>query len=127
MADDDYIIDHVQITVSRALEAETLRFYREGLGFAEIAKPPELARNGGAWFVVGGTQVHVSIEDVEAAQNIASRRHLCYRVRDIAAAEARCRARGLTIIADTQPTAGWVRFYLRDPGGNRVEIAQRFD
>jgi catechol 2,3-dioxygenase-like lactoylglutathione lyase family enzyme len=121
----DYAIDHVQITVPRALEAETLRFYRQGLGLAEIPKPPELARNGGAWFLVGSVQVHVSIEEVDAAQNAASRRHLCYRVPDLAAAEARFRACGLTIIADTQPSAGWRRFYLRDPGGNRVEIAQR--
>jgi catechol 2,3-dioxygenase-like lactoylglutathione lyase family enzyme len=125
MSGDDYVIDHVQITVPRALEAETLQFYRDGLGLREIEKPPELARNGGAWFVVGAVQVHVSIEPVEVVANHASRRHLCYRVPDLAAAENRCRMRGLTVIADTQPTDGWRRFYLRDPGGNRVEIAQR--
>jgi len=65
------------------------------------------------------------IASEDPARNAASRRHLCYRVPDLAAAEMRCRARALAIIADTQPTLGWRRFYLRDPGANRVEIAQR--
>jgi catechol 2,3-dioxygenase-like lactoylglutathione lyase family enzyme len=122
---DDYAVDHVQITVARELAAETLRFYRDGLGFREIPKPAELAGNGGGWFLVGGVQLHVSLEAIETAQNLASRRHLCYRVPDLAAAEARYRAHGLAVIPDAQPTPGWIRFYLRDPGGNRVEIAQK--
>jgi catechol 2,3-dioxygenase-like lactoylglutathione lyase family enzyme len=119
------VIDHVQITAPRALEGETLRFYRDQLGFREIAKPPELAANGGAWFQLGAVQLHVSLEAIEREANLASRRHLCYRVADLAAAEAQCRAAGLAIIADQQPSEGWRRFYLRDPAGNRVEIAQQ--
>ncbi len=57
--------------------------------------------------------------------NAESRRHVCYLVQDLAAAEAEIRERGGEIIADSQPIPGFVRFYLRDPAGNRIEIAQR--
>lgn len=120
-----FTIDHVQITVPRALEAETRRFYGEGLGFPEIPKPPELARNGGMWYRLGAVQLHVSLEDIDAAHNRASRRHIAYDVADLDAVERELRRRGLEIIGDQQPTAGFRRFYLRDPGGNRIEISQR--
>lgn len=115
----------MQITVPRALEAETRRFYSEGLGFREIPKPPELARNGGMWYRLGAVQLHVSLEAVEVAANANSRRHIAYDVADLDAVERELRGRGLAIIADQQPSAGFRRFYLRDPGGNRIEISQK--
>ncbi len=122
-----FTVDHVQITVPRALEAATRRFYGEGLGFAEVPKPPELARNGGMWYRLGAVQLHVSLEDIDAAANSASRRHIAYDVGDLDAVERELRRRGLDIIPDRQPTPGFRRFYLRDPGGNRIEISQRVD
>ena len=44
---------------------------------------------------------------------------------DLDAAEAAFRAAGVEIIADPEPVPQWKRFYVRDPGGNRVEVAQR--
>jgi catechol 2,3-dioxygenase-like lactoylglutathione lyase family enzyme len=125
LSEPSFTIDHVQITVPRRLEAETRRFYGEGLGFSEIPKPPELAGNGGMWYRLGAVQLHVSLEDIEAAANAASRRHIAYDVSDLDAVERELRRRGLEIIADRQPTAGFRRFYLRDPGGNRIEISQK--
>jgi catechol 2,3-dioxygenase-like lactoylglutathione lyase family enzyme len=122
-----FTIDHVQITVPRALEAETRRFYGEGLGFAEIPKPPELARNGGMWYRLGAVQLHVSLEDIDIAVNRASRRHIAYDVADVDAVERELGRRGLEIVPDRQPTPGQRRFYLRDPGGNRLEIVQKVD
>lgn len=127
MSNPRFRIDHVQITAPPALEAETRRFYGEGLGFAEIPKPPALARNGGMWYQLGDMQLHVSLEDVDPASNGASRRHIAYDVADLGALERELRQRGLTIIPDRQPTAGLRRFYLRDPGGNRLEISQKLD
>jgi predicted enzyme related to lactoylglutathione lyase len=49
---------------------------------------------------------------------------VCFRVEDVDAEERRLRDAGVTIIADQDPAPGWKRFYIRDPGGNRVEIAQ---
>ncbi|HEY8369593.1 MAG TPA: VOC family protein [Thermodesulfobacteriota bacterium] len=117
-------IDHVQIGVPRAAEAEAKRFYGEVLGLREIPKPERLRGRGGAWYQVGATQLHVSVEDLDPSATHGSRRHVCFRVADLAAAERAARAGGLEIIPDDQPVPGWLRFYLRDPGGNRVEVAQ---
>jgi hypothetical protein len=46
-------------------------------------------------------------------------------VANLADAEAAMREAGIEIIPDNNPIAGWRRFYIRDPGGNRIEIAQR--
>ncbi len=122
-----YAIDHVQITIPRACEAEARRFYGDGLGFREIPKPTELQRNGGMWYQLGNVHLHVSLEDIEMAENSASRRHIAYDVADLDAVERRLRERGIAVIPDQQPAAGFRRFYLRDPGGNRIEISQRID
>jgi catechol 2,3-dioxygenase-like lactoylglutathione lyase family enzyme len=53
-----------------------------------------------------------------------SKRHVCYTVSNLAEAEQRFRNGGVEIFPDDIPTPGWSRFYVRDPGGNRLEIAQ---
>ncbi len=117
-------IDHVQVTVPRSVEAEALRFYKEVLGLERIAKPEALTRNGGAWFRLGPIEVHVSPEDDNTASG-TSKRHVCYVVPDLKAAESELARDGVETISDRQPIPGWARFYIRDPGGNRLEIAQR--
>jgi catechol 2,3-dioxygenase-like lactoylglutathione lyase family enzyme len=116
-------IDHVQVTVPRSLEAEAIRFYGEVLGLERIPKPPEASKRGGAWFRHGAVQVHVSVEDVAREANAPSKRHVCYVVANLDAAERALRAAGVEILADPTPEPGWPRFYVRDPAGNRIEIA----
>ncbi len=116
-------IDHVQVTVPRPLEGEAVRFYGEVLGLERIPKPTEAAKRGGAWFRHGAVQVHVSIEDIDRAANDRSKRHVCYLVESLAHAERALRAAGVEILADPTPEPGWPRFYVRDPAGNRIEIA----
>ncbi|HEX6732048.1 MAG TPA: VOC family protein, partial [Pyrinomonadaceae bacterium] len=77
---------------------------------------------GGAWYQLGALQLHLSIED-RLVDDI-SKRHVCYTVDDLSMAEQRFRDAGVEIIPDDIPTPGWSRFYVRDPGGNRLEIAQ---
>src|SRR5262245_8315456 len=117
-------LDHIQITVEHSAEAATIAFYRDVLGFEEIQKPELLKKNGGAWFKVGAHELHVSPED-SSLGNAGSKRHVCYLIEDLPHFRDILRDRGAEIIADNQPIAGWIRFYLRDPGGNRIEIAQR--
>jgi len=117
-------IDHVQVTVPPAREGDAIRFYGEVLGLERIPKPPEAAKRGGAWFRHGAVQVHVSPEDVDATAHSGSKRHVCYVVASLAAAERALRDAGVAILPDPNPEPGWPRFYVRDPGGNRVEIAE---
>jgi ABC-type cobalamin transport system ATPase subunit len=43
----------------------------------------------------------------------------------LAEAEQRLRAAAVEIIADPRPNPDSPRFYVRDPGGNQLEIAQQ--
>jgi catechol 2,3-dioxygenase-like lactoylglutathione lyase family enzyme len=117
-------IDHVQLTVPRSLESAAIHFYADVLGLERIPKPPEAAKRGGAWFRHGTVQIHLSLEEIDPQVSAASRRHVCYLVANLAEAERVFRAAGIEILADPNPEPGWPRFYVRDPGGNRVEIAQ---
>jgi catechol 2,3-dioxygenase-like lactoylglutathione lyase family enzyme len=117
-------IDHIQVTVPMALEVEALRFYDSVLGLTRIEKPAALAKNGGAWFRLGAIELHVSPEDGDHGGG-ASKRHVCYIVSDLGEAECELSRQGIAVVPDRQPIPGWVRLYIRDPGGNRIEIAQR--
>lgn len=115
------ILHHVNVTVPKSLEDATKRFYAEVMGMQEVPKPEELRKRGGAWYQLGPVQLHLSIENLEGAP--VSKRHVCYTVTDLAAAEERFRSFGVEIIPDDQPMPDWPRFYVRDPGGNKLEIA----
>jgi catechol 2,3-dioxygenase-like lactoylglutathione lyase family enzyme len=68
-------------------------------------------------------QLHLALEDRAAPEANRSRRHVCYRVADLAAAEGRLRDAGVQIFPDRRPIDGVRRFFVEDPGGNRIEIA----
>jgi catechol 2,3-dioxygenase-like lactoylglutathione lyase family enzyme len=127
-------IDHVQITVAPEDVEATLAFYEKVMGLKRIPKSND--RPGG-WFELGPNQLHVGVEGPAAGGtsqtrtvertsrelNLASKRHVCFRVTDLAAAERTLREQGVAIVPDPDPAPNWKRFYVRDPGGNRVEIA----
>jgi catechol 2,3-dioxygenase-like lactoylglutathione lyase family enzyme len=116
-----FSVDHVQIAVPRTKEAACLAFYRDVLRLHEIEKPEELKARGGAWFQVGQIQVHIGVEDHESP---TSKRHVCFLIKDLSAAEAWIRKHGLAI--EPGGTAeGLTRFFICDPAGNRIEIGQR--
>lgn len=113
-------IDHIQITSPPDVEEEMRFFYGNVLGLPEIAKPETLQPNGGAWYLLGKVQLHVSVE--KDAKNYASRRHICFQVPDLPNFQHHLEIHQIGIIPDGQPIEGYNRFYLRDPGGNRIEI-----
>ncbi|HEV2650408.1 MAG TPA: VOC family protein [Rhizomicrobium sp.] len=114
-------IDHVQIAVPKALEAESLKFYREVLSLPEIPKPEELRARGGAWFQIGTLQMHIGV-DPDASPR--SKRHVCFLVGDLAKAKADVIRHGVAI-EEESVAEGLSRFFIRDPAGNRIEIGQR--
>ena len=114
---------HANVTVPRSLEEAARHFYGVVMGLQEVPKPESSRGRGGAWYQLGQMQLHLSIEE-PLGENCLSKRHVCYTVRDLAEAEERFRKAGVEIIPDDQPMPGWDRFYVRDPGGNRLEIAQ---
>jgi catechol 2,3-dioxygenase-like lactoylglutathione lyase family enzyme len=114
-------LEHVNVTVPASLEAVTKEFYGSILGLTQIPKPAT-SRQSGAWYQIGETQLHLSIDDEPL--EIASR-HICFSVSDLDEAEKKFRAAGVEITPDPQPPPGLLRFYVRDPGGNRLEIVQQ--
>lgn len=115
-------IDHIQIAVPKALEQECLAFYRTVMALPEIEKPEKLKARGGAWFQINPTtQMHVGI-DPEASPK--SKRHICFLVGDLTAAKAAAESQHIAI-EDEGTAEGLIRFFIRDPAGNRIEIGQR--
>ena len=115
-------IHHVNVTVPRSLEDAAKHFYGAVMGMTEVPKPESSRGRGGAWYQLGPVQLHLSVE--EGAAEHLRKRHVCYTVLNLSEAEERFRQAGVEIIPDDLPTPGWNRFYVRDPGGNRLEIAQ---
>jgi catechol 2,3-dioxygenase-like lactoylglutathione lyase family enzyme len=119
-------VNHVNVTVPAALEVAAKHFYGDVLGLSQIPKPPGTRQNMGAWYDLGaGTQLHLSTED--GVQNELSDRHVCYQVADIAVAKQRLQSAAVEVIPDPRPPSGYSRFFVRDPGGNLIEITQKTD
>ena len=114
-------LHHVNVTVPPELEAATKEFYGSVLGLRQVPKPAA-SRQSGAWYQIGATQLHLSVE--HEADNELSSRHICFTVSDLSAAEKRFREARVEIIPDPRPVPGTQRFYVRDPGGNQLEIVQ---
>lgn len=114
-------LHHVNVTVPPELEQATKEFYGAVLGLKQVPKPAA-ARPTGAWYQIGESQLHLSVEDESPSM---SSRHVCLTVDDLAESEKRFRTAGVEIIPDPRPIPGARRFYVRDPGGNQLEIVQR--
>lgn len=114
-------VDHVQITVPRALEQAALEFYRHVLRLPEIEKPTELRARGGAWFQLGNLQFHIGVDPEPSPK---SKRHVCFLVPDLAKARATAVANAVAIEEEGE-AEGLKRFFIRDPAGNRIEIGER--
>jgi Predicted ring-cleavage extradiol dioxygenase len=113
-------LQHVNVRVSPAVEAAAKEFYGTLLGLREVPKPEDAAARGGAWYQLGDVQLHLS-RDKNAA-NEGSKRHICFHVADLVEAQKHLENLGVEILPDDQPIAGQPRFYIRDPGGNLIEV-----
>jgi catechol 2,3-dioxygenase-like lactoylglutathione lyase family enzyme len=103
---------HVNVRVD-GLDA-AVRFYAEVLGLEAAPRPPGERR--GAWFRAGAGEIHVT-EDPSPQPR--SNRHFALDVDDLEDARRRLREAGVPIERDEAD-----RFFVRDPAGNRIEIAR---
>ena len=114
-------LHHVNVTVPAELEAAAKHFYGAVLGLKQIPKPPT-SRQSGAWYEIGATQLHLSVND--EARGPLSSGHVCFAVSDLTEAEQKFRDADVEIITDPKPNPNSPRFFVRDPGGNLLEIGQ---
>jgi catechol 2,3-dioxygenase-like lactoylglutathione lyase family enzyme len=116
-------LHHVNVTVPRALEQAAKDFYSARLGLDEVPKPEASRERGGAWYQLGSVQLHLSLAD--GFDERSSTRHVCFVVEDLHRAQDHLASAGVKILPDPRPVPGTQRFYVRDPGGNLIEIVQR--
>ena len=55
-------LDHVQLAIPVGQEDVARGFYCDVLGLIEEAKPPHLAKRGGAWFRGGSLRLHLGVD-----------------------------------------------------------------
>jgi catechol 2,3-dioxygenase-like lactoylglutathione lyase family enzyme len=111
-------LDHLQLAMPRGREAEARAFYGDLLGLPELKKPPNLAVRGGVWFALGSQQLHLGVEEDFRP---ARKAHPAFLVPDLDGLRARLEQRGFAPYED-EPLAGYKRFYVADPFGNRLEF-----
>jgi catechol 2,3-dioxygenase-like lactoylglutathione lyase family enzyme len=114
-------IHHVQLTIPPGSEEAARDFYCTMLGLPEIAKPASLQGRGGLWLQVGDRQVHIGVETNVDRQ--ATKAHIAYQVRDLAAWRSKLTSANIEILSGI-PIPGYDRFEFRDPFGNRVELIE---
>jgi len=122
-------LHHVQVSCPRGGEDLARRFWVEGLGLTEVAKPEPLAGRGGAWFRsdgggdAGGVEVHVGVEDPFVPARRAHPAFVLGGEQALAEAEARLEALGFEVDRTERDTfPGHARAHVRDGHGNRVEL-----
>ena len=115
-------LHHVNVTVAPDLEEATKHFYGAVLGLTQVPKPAT-SRQSGAWYQIGSNQLHLSVET--GGNGAVSSGHVCFAVSDLAEAERKFRDAGAEFIPDPKPNPNSPRFFVRDPGGNLLEIAQQ--
>ncbi|MEG9269199.1 VOC family protein [Qipengyuania sp. Mu-71] len=114
-------IDHVQLAMPHGGEPHARRFWIDLMGLEEVAKPAQLAVNGGCWFESGEVAIHCGVEDAFLP---ARRAHPALIVGDLAALVARLGEAGIRF-KPGKPLEGYVRGDIADPFGNRIELMQR--
>ena len=114
-------IDHVQLAMPAGGETAARSFYADLLGLAEVPKPPELAKRGGAWFEKGEVRIHLG---VEADFRPAKKAHPALIVHGLADLARRLRDAGVPVTEDAL-LPGYDRVYVDDPFGNRIELMER--
>ena len=116
-------LHHVQLSCPEGGEEAARRFWVEGLGLAEVAKPSALAGRGGAWFRGEAVEVHVGVEEPFAP---ARRAHPALVLGDAEAlrrAAGRLQELGFEVDwTDRTTFPGHQRCHARDGHGNRVEL-----
>ncbi len=114
-------IDHVQLAMPHGGESHARRFWIDLMGLEEVAKPANLAVNGGCWFEGGGVAIHCGVEEGFLP---ARRAHPALLVSDLAALVERLGKAGIRFKPGRE-LDGYVRGDIADPFGNRIELMQR--
>jgi glyoxylase I family protein len=112
---------HAALLVADLAKAE--HFYGTVLGLAKVDRALKFP---GAWYEVGGIQIHLMAAsavtlDVQDSEKWGRNRHLAFAVPDLALAQALLLANDCPI---QMSASGRAALFTRDPDGNIIEINQ---
>jgi catechol 2,3-dioxygenase-like lactoylglutathione lyase family enzyme len=113
-------IDHIQLAMPAGREDEARRFYRDLLGIPEQPKPAVLVARGGVWFERGDLKIHLGVDREFVA---ARKAHPALIVTDLPTLIGRFKSAGIAV-RDDDPLEGYLRVYVDDPFGNRLELLE---
>ena len=128
-------VDHVNVQVPPEVEEAAKAFYRDLLGLKPLKKPDSLGPKGGhfclsedPWYELHlGIARDTTVKDIDTKSNL--RNHLAFQVDDLVDARGKFETAGVEIIeagAAYSEERGFhqERFFVRDPGGNLLEILE---
>jgi catechol 2,3-dioxygenase-like lactoylglutathione lyase family enzyme len=113
-------LHHVQLAMPPGEEDAAVKFYADVLGLAQVDKPPQLAPRGGVWFRRGPLEVHLGVEEQFQP---AHKAHPAFLVDGLDALRGRIEEAGYRVV-DSVQLEGYLRCYVRDPFGNRIELVE---
>lgn len=126
-------VDHLNVQVPPEKEQEGIRFYGEILGLKRLKKPDSLGPAGAHFCICEAPwyELHLGVARgvTQADVNKNLRNHLGFQVDDLDAARKVFEAAGIEI-DDAVPAYSkerdfhQERFFIFDPGGNRIEILE---
>ncbi|MFK7800076.1 MAG: VOC family protein [Anaerolineae bacterium] len=117
----DLKFNHIGITAPVGAEDQARSFYCDILGFVEIEKPDSLKPNGGLWLQTGNLPLHIGVEN--RPEWGKTKRHPAFETADLEKLRDHLQKCEIEIVQAT-PIPGYVRFYIYDPFGNRIECMQ---
>ena len=122
-------LHHVQVACPQGGEDGARRFYGEGLGLVEVAKPAGLAGRGGVWFRAVGeageatAELHVGVEEPFVPARKAHPALLVPAVDELDAIGARLERLGFEVDwTQRHNFPGFERLHALDAHGNRTEL-----
>jgi catechol 2,3-dioxygenase-like lactoylglutathione lyase family enzyme len=115
-------VQHVSIPVPAGGIEAGRAFYSDKLGLRQIPTPPALDASRIVWFAMGqgGDELHLFTEEDDVR---SAGQHFCMQVDDIEAWRAKLGEAGIEVM-ETETIVSRPRFMIRDPFGNRIEVAQ---
>ena len=114
---------HHVARITRRLD-ESRAFYRDVLGFREIARPQ--IGFPGAWLCNYGIQIHLLVNDApEGAHQLIETRdnHLAFYVDDADVVERLLQAHAVVFRVNLQRDTNLKQIFFRDPDGHHIEVA----
>ncbi len=125
-------IQHVGLVVSDLDRSRG--FYSDALGLEEVPRPPSFKFDG-AWFRLGGTEIHLLAEahttggagrgDAGAGVSHGLTSHIAFETEDLAAACARLAEHGVELAGGPMPRGdGYDQVFFLDPDGYVLELFQ---